>query len=51
MKKKVFSISLSQEVYDKAKSESEKLHISVSSYISLLIENKLCMDTSTKQQI
>lgn len=50
--KKVYSISLDEEVYNKAKKEAEKLHISVSAYLSLLIENKiLCTDTSTKQQI
>lgn len=51
-KKKVYSISLNEEVYEKAKKEAEKLHISVSAYLSLLIENKiLCTGTSTKQQI
>lgn len=41
MAKKIISISLTQELYEYVKKEADKLNISVSAYITLLLQKKL----------
>lgn len=41
MAKKIISISMTQELYEYLKSEADKLSISVSAYIVLLLQKKV----------